>query len=518
MTDALITLAAQEPQHTRPQSPRPETPIECGRPRPDPLYRLAAGLQLLSNAGGGTLHCLRPLMAMRLDAVGAALLSGLAMGEKRTAADLAACIPGLSAQDTASFLDGLAQRRLLVREFPAPVQWPSVSVIVAAFGRPDATRACVDSLLALDYPAARIDITVVDDDSDPPLGPTLKDLPVRVVRLTRNVGQSAARNLAAAEAEGDLLAFIDNDCVATPGWLRALVPHFGDQGITLVGGRVKAPPSGKTVAAFEAVRSPLDMGPVCGPVGPRRAIAYMPTCNLVVRRDAFLAVGGFAIDMRVGEDVDLVWRILEQGGRAHYAAAGDIVHDHRVQLGSLLRRRTDYGSSEAELQRRHPNCGRVMHVPRAATLALIAMTVAMTAPIAGAALAAIVGAIVAAELANKHRRIRATGLALPAGWVAVSVMREHAASLYHLCRDMTRYYGLPLVAACAIWPPLLPAVGLLILLPQVWDHLRLKPALSLPAFAALSCLEMSAYQLGVWRGCAARHSWRPLIPSIRWRP
>ena len=513
MTDLANTLTTPEPSILEPADQG-----HGDRLRSDPVYRLAPELQLIAGDTGGTLLCLRPLLAMRLDPVGAALLAGLAMGHSRTAADLASRVPGLSVADAASFLGELVRRRMLVRDFPTPAKWPSVSVIIAAFGRPDATRACVMSLLALDYPRDRIDITVVDDGSDPPLAPVLDDLPVHVLPLTRNLGQSAARNLAAAEAEGDLIAFIDNDCVATPGWLRALAPHFGDRDTVLVGGRVKATPSGKAVAAFEAVRSPLDMGPTSGPVGPRQSVAYLPSCNLVVRRDAFLSVGGFATDMRVGEDVDLVWRILNRGGRAHYAATGDIVHDHRVQLGSLLRRRADYGSSEADLQRRHPDCGRVMHVPRAGALALLAVTVATLVPIASAALAAIICGFFVAELMDKRRRIGGASLGLSLARVAASVLREHAAGLYHLGRDMTRYYGLPLVVVGVIWLPLLPAVGLLIIVPQVWDYFRLKPALSLPVFAALSLLEMFAYQLGVWRGCAARKVWRPLIPSIRWRP
>jgi mycofactocin system glycosyltransferase len=513
MTGSAMTLA----QDRRRPASRAGTP-DPARPPLGPRYRLAEGLQLVPSIDGGTLHCLRPVMAMRLDPAGAALLRGLAAGESRTAADLASLVPDLSGGEAALFLETLARRRLLLRDFPPPQDWPSVSVIVAAHGRPEGTRACVQSLLALDYPRERIDITVVDDGSDPPLAPVLKGLPIRVMPLAHNVGQSAARNLAAVEAEGDLLAFIDNDCVATANWLRDLVPHFGDRDTVLVGGRITAPPSAKTVAAFEAVRSPLDMGPAGGPVGPGQAIAYLPTCNMIVRRDAFLSASGFATTMRVGEDVDLVWRILGQGGRGHYVAAGDVVHDHRVQLGPLLRRRADYGASEADLQRRHPDCGRVMHAPRAGALGLAAITLAIPAPVAGAAVAAVVCALIAAELAAKRRRLRGVGLALPTGELAASVMRGHAASLYHLGRDVTRYYGLPLAGAGSVWPALLPAMGILLLLPQACDYHRLKPALSFPVFAALSLLEMAAYQLGVWRGCAARRAWRPLIPSIRWRP
>jgi hypothetical protein len=76
---------------------------------------------------------------------------------------------------------------------------------------------------------------------------------------------------------------------------------------------------------------------------------------------------------------------------------------------------------------------------------------------------------------------------------------------------------LPLAAAGVLWPPLLPVAAVMMLVPPVCDHRRLKPSLSLAAFIGLYWLEMAAYQLGVWRGCLARRCYRPLLPLIRWR-
>jgi GT2 family glycosyltransferase len=72
----------------------------------------------------------------------------------------------------------------------------------------------------------------------------LRDLPITLLRQERNIGQSAARNLAAALASGAVLAFIDNDCVAEPDWLKTLLPYLADPAVAIVGGRVVAPPRG----------------------------------------------------------------------------------------------------------------------------------------------------------------------------------------------------------------------------------------------------------------------------------
>ncbi|TVR83231.1 MAG: mycofactocin system glycosyltransferase [Rhodospirillales bacterium] len=502
-----LRLAPRQPAHAleRPQ------PDRCFR------YRLADGVDVIRRDGGGVLFSPRPLMAIRLNPLGADLVAAVSGSEARDLAEISARVPALSPPVAARFLDDLARRRLVVREPGVPALWPTVSIIVAAHGRPTATRACVQSLLVLDYPREQVEILVVDDASDPPLADALAGLPVRYMRLDHNSGQSAARNLAAAEAEGTLLAFTDNDCVSSPGWLRDLLAWFGDPDVAVVGGRVIAPAPNGRVAAFEAVRSPLDMGSTTGAVGPAEAIAYLPTCNLIVRRDAFLAVGGFSADMRVGEDVDFVWRLAQHGHRAHYASVEGITHDHRARLGELLRRRADYGASEADLQRRHPENGRVMHVPRVGLVGLAALVALPLAWTVSLALLLLAVALAVAEVVAKQRRARRVGLRVPLPDMTASMVREHAASLYHFGHDVTRYHGVLLAGLAMLWPPLLSAAAVLMLLPPICDHRRLNPALSLPTFIGLYWLEMAAYQVGVWRGCLARRHYRPLLPRIRWR-
>ena len=481
-------------------------------------FALQPGLRLrpAADGDGGVLFALRPLMAMRLNAAAFALLEALSDGGRSVGA--AARLAGMSPPDAAEFCNRLTRRRLLVRTPPAAAVWPSVSIILAARGRHAATRACVASLLALDYPGAPCEIIVVDDASAPPLAPALAGLPIRLIRLDRNLGQSAARNRGAAMAGGNLLAFIDNDCLAEPGWLTALVPHFADPEVAIVGGRTVAPAADGAIAAFEAVRSPLDMGAHGGAVGPDETIAYLPTCNLVVRREVFQNIGGFEAGMRVGEDVDFVWRVLRVGAHAaRYVPDGRVVHHHRTRLLPLLRRRADYGSSEADLQHRHPTQRRVMPMPRLCLLLLAALSKLPLALVASLALATLAGGFLAGELAAKRRRMHRMGLRLPARLLAAAVLREHLAALHGLSADVIRYSGLPLLAAALLWPPLLPAAAVLLLAAPLIDHRRLRPGCGRAIFVGLYGLEMAAYQLGVWRGCRDRQTLRPLLPTLQWK-
>ncbi|CDH47714.1 membrane hypothetical protein [Candidatus Contendobacter odensis Run_B_J11] len=478
-------------------------------------YVLQPGLNIVADDQGGVLLCLRPLLALRLNRQAMTLLS--ALRQPRSSAELAADVPGMTPAAITAFLDGLLRRRLLLWHPPSLTRWLKVSIIVPAHGRAEATRHCVQSLLALDYPADCREIIVVDDASMPPLGEVLHDLPITLLRQERNIGQSAARNLAAAMASGTVLAFIDNDCVAEPDWLRTLLPYLADPSVAIVGGRVVAPPVRGAVAAFEAVRSPLDMGTVATEVTPTAAVSYLPTCNLLVRRDALLAHGGFDAALRVGEDVDFIWRILRSGTRAWYAPTGRVVHHHRVRWGDWLRRRADYGSSEADLQQRYPEGWRQMHLPRISLLLLLMVALMPWLGTAGLWPGVAAVALFGAELVKKQRALRRIGVTLPVAPVAGALSREHAAALYHLSANVVRYYSLPLLAIGGMQPALLPTIILLLAVAPLADYQRLQPRLPLLMFVGLYWLELVAYQLGIWRGCWQRRTLRPLLPRLIWQ-
>ena len=478
-----------------------------------PRYALERGLEVRPTKGGWVLFSERPLMATGLNSQAAELLGRLE--EARSAAELAE-EADLPLTDAVAFLGGLVGRRLVKRtSYALPARWPCVTVVVPSRDRPLQTRACVESLIALDYPTDGLEILVVDDASEPPLSEALEDLPVRVLRLEENVGQSAARNLASEAARGEVIAFIDNDCLARPDWLRALVPPLCEPGVDVAGGRVLSPPPYGKVAAFEAVRSSLDMGVVGGMVGLTEPIAYLPSCNLAADREMLRRLGGFDEEMALGEDADLVWRTARAGHGVRYEPAAKIVHRHRTRPLAFLRRRADYGSSEADLQLRHPEARRTMMVPIVGTLALAALPILPVSWQASLSLAVLAALILCIECGVKLRRLRRLGVLLPARKVVAAVMRQHGAGLYHLGTNVVRYYSLPLLGASLLWPTLLPSVLTLLLIPPLVDHRRLRPAMSLSSFACLYWSELTAYQIGVWRGCLKWRTIGPLIPKLR---
>jgi len=130
-----------------------------------------------------------------------------------------------------------------------PVGRPIVSVVIPTYLRPDSVRAAVRSVLAQDLDPERYEVIVVDTSPDDANLRVVEELRVDArcaLRLLRKdaEGPAASRNRGAADARGEILAFMDSDCQATPSWLRQGLAAF-DEGIGLVQGRTLPDPEGR---------------------------------------------------------------------------------------------------------------------------------------------------------------------------------------------------------------------------------------------------------------------------------
>ena len=153
---------------------------------------------------------------------------------------------------------------------------------------------------------------------------------------SRNQGPAAARNTGLRQARTGFVAFCDSDVLPETGWLGPLLAQFTDPAVALAAPRVVGLPTSQPgwLGQYDDVRSPLDMGGREAPVLPLSALAYVPGATLVVRRAA--VAGGFAPELRTGEDVDLCLRLHEAGWRMRYVPSSRAGHCHRGDLRSWL--------------------------------------------------------------------------------------------------------------------------------------------------------------------------------------
>ena len=119
---------------------------------------------------------------------------------------------------------------------------PSVTVIVAAWNEEAVIARRLENLLALDYPADRLEIVVASDASDDGTDGIVEELAareprVRLLRCPRG-GKVAAQNLAVKESQAEVVAFSDANCTWAPEALRLLVRSFADPEVAYVCGRL----------------------------------------------------------------------------------------------------------------------------------------------------------------------------------------------------------------------------------------------------------------------------------------
>jgi hypothetical protein len=87
-----------------------------------------------------------------------------------------------------------------------------------------------------------------------------------------------------------------------------------------------------------------------------RHAEHVPGCNMAFRRDTLLSLGGFDHQFRAaGDDVDLCWRLLDNGGTIGYAPGAFVWHHRRENVWAYLKQQIGYGRAEALLHFMHPH-------------------------------------------------------------------------------------------------------------------------------------------------------------------
>ncbi len=491
-------------------------------------YRLARGIRI----AGDYAVCEYPLRAVRLNETTRQLLSLCHKG--RTHEELAAQI-NLPIKRIEALCKQLYWKGLLdAGPYTLPATWPEVSIIIPTHNRANQLERCLRSLLALEYPASRLEVIVVDDGSTDGTGTLLQQLaPVfsdrgsrlRVVHHTERLGVATSRNSGAELAQSELLAYIDSDCVASPCWLAELVPAFQDAAIGAVGGMIRAYERKSMLGRYEDVRSSLFMGARPQQVQPEGPIPYLSTANLLVRRELWKQIGGFG-RLTFGEDVDFCRRLLASGSRILYLPLGTVYHDYRTSMKAFLQIHSAYASSEATLLRRHPDERRILVLPPEqamfaglvlggiwAFLLAIFRTGFNTVIYRLLFILAIL--LTLSGTRNRVKQVRARRLPIGPLTLLRAILRGHLAYTYHLCRHLTRYYTLPLLTAGLLLPPLILLVAIMCGIVIGVDYARLRPQMGLGRYALCSLLDDCAYEVGVLLGCIKQRTWKPLVPVIR---
>ena len=205
---------------------------------------------------------------------------------------------------------------------------PFFSIIIPTYGRPSQLADCLTSLLALDYPRDRFEVLVVDDGGATPLDPVIAQFQTALdVSLLRqpNAGPSLARNMGAAHARGEFIAFTDDDCLVEPGWLRGLSHILVEAPECMVGGLTVNAAPGICATTSQLI---VDLVYRHYNSDPEHA-RFIASNNMTMALREFRDVGGFDPTFRHAEDRELCDRWRHNGKRIVYATAARVRHVHR---------------------------------------------------------------------------------------------------------------------------------------------------------------------------------------------
>jgi GT2 family glycosyltransferase len=311
---------------------------------------------------------------------------------------------------------------------------PLASIVLITRNRAGMLARCLRTLFAQTW--RPLEILVVDDgstDATPDelarLGATAGGVPFRVLRHPHNRGIGAARNTGIAAAQGEWIAFTDDDCEAAPDWLAALVrTGMAHPDAAIVGGAIDEPPQ-----PTWAQRASEGLNHLGASAGEARAVVG---CNMAFRA-GFLRAHPFDEGARsYADELDRCLVARAHGLRIRFTPEARVVHHHRHTIGSFLRQQWRRGAGSVWVRARH-RAGlwpRKNHVVAALVASPLAFAVA-PASFAGGLVAGCGAAFVAQAIAldrGRGKSWRATAGTLPL--VLAGYLAEFGGALHALVR------------------------------------------------------------------------------------
>lgn len=235
--------------------------------------------------------------------------------------------------------------------------WPKVSVVICTYNGSKTIEETLGSMATVEYPD--FEVVVVNDgskDQTPTLITQVKNelsgkVDIRHIDI-ENGGLSNARNVGMREAQGKIVAYLDDDAYPDPHWLQYLADTFMRKDCVGVGGP-NLPVPGDNDDALCVAHSPG---------GPNHVLLedevaeHIPGCNMAFLKWALEEVGGCDTQFRIaGDDVDVCWRLQEQCGSIGFNPSAMVWHHRRDSIKGYLSQQRNYGRAEAMLQKKWPN-------------------------------------------------------------------------------------------------------------------------------------------------------------------
>jgi len=230
-----------------------------------------------------------------------------------------------------------------------------ISIIIPSYNRKELLEGTLESLFAQDYSKEALEIIVVDDGSTDGTVELLEELkntnPGLRYFVQKHKGPASARNLGIAASFGDIVGFIDDDCVVAADWARLMAQgHKSYPGIAAIGGRTIAPGEKTSLIVSQFLSTSCCEISQNG----KKEVIFFPTCNVSFKRRSF-AKHQFneSFPLPGGEDLEFFWRLFKDGYRFAWNNEIKVIHFRSTSLRSFLKQAYIYGKGNFIAQHMH---------------------------------------------------------------------------------------------------------------------------------------------------------------------
>ncbi len=221
------------------------------------------------------------------------------------------------------------------------------SIVIPAHNAQKTLASCLQAVLNQTELLQDCEVIVVDDGSSDRTTVIAACEQVHVLEQSHQ-GASSARNTGLHQAQGDIIIFLDADCVPEPGWLTAMLTPFTDPAVIGVSGRIVTQQKELLPLFIQ-----LEYDQRFQRLEESENIDFVTSATGAYRRNVLIEMEGFCEDFLGAEDVELSFRLAEQGYLLRYAPHAVVCHWHPTTLLAYARRKRHYAYWRMEVYRRH---------------------------------------------------------------------------------------------------------------------------------------------------------------------
>ena len=234
---------------------------------------------------------------------------------------------------------------------------PLVSIVIPTCNRREVLARCLAALAIQSYP--RFEIIVVDDGSTDDTAAMLADFRAKHPKVAfrnffneRHSGANVSRNRGIREACGDIVAFLDSDCIAEPDWLDRLIAEFVEARVAAVTGLVTDPPSHNIYElVLRGIARVHGRGEAPRLVGGNMAVRMERLASLHFDEDARWKSdrSSTTVASPICDEESIFLSLRAQGWSQRVAPGAVVLHDHHYDRSSFFRHAWAGGKAAAFL-------------------------------------------------------------------------------------------------------------------------------------------------------------------------